>query len=255
MSLAHGLDGTDSSATASTREQRHAEHAEPVRGGSDLGDVESGAQPSRQLIRQASLSPGRHENDPLHASPPSRPGLQRWKSVDPAMLQSTQRGTDDSLNWEHDEGYSTPEIVSRPTDTYEQAEHERTAHTRRAGENEAAHGLYSEVKVDPSTGEIWQLKPPHLLLYSPANLHNFGWVVLNQRLVTATVLTNAGLWLKGILLAGWTLTIHQTGGLGVEQKDQHDFVAVFGTTYMGSVRADHAMPAHLAARYRCWLFA
>lgn len=51
----------------------------------------------------------------------------------------------------------------------------------------------------------------------------------------ATVLAESSMHVQCLLLTGWTLTLHLSGGLFIPLHDQHDFVIVFGTPYMGSI--------------------
>jgi hypothetical protein len=161
-------------------------------------------------------------------------GAERWREGFHCWVQLA------GVAGERDSQSSTPRAPSRMPATPELSEivQQRTsASKRRALEKSVALGLHAEV-TRSRNGEAWQTDPPHLLQYHVGELHNFGWALPCRRKIMTTVLINAGLWLKGLLLAAWTATIHQTGGLGVARQDQHDFVGVFGTTFMGAVRVD-----------------
>ena len=233
------LDDADSSATASSAMMRDEGADEPTPLPSNLRDVEIGA------LHTPTFPPRSKSQEFLpntfEAARVQR--LRRWQSVDPVdVIEWSKEGVRCRVQLagvagERDSQCSTPRMLSRATPTHEHSEsaqQNKSASVRRALEKSVTLGLHAEV-TRSRNGEAWQTDPPHLLQYNVSELHNFGWAVPCRRKIITTVLTNAGLWLKGMLLAAWTATIHQTGGLGVASEDQHDFVSVFGTTFMGSI--------------------
>ena len=103
--------------------------------------------------------------------------------------------------------------------------------------------LKPSVKVYSNPGSVWQVDPPHLLQYSPGDVHLYGWIPFADwrpgqgRMLTtivAGVVSSWGLHVQCVLLVGWTFVLHMNV-LGLPLTAQYHLLKIFSTNWMGSI--------------------
>ncbi|CAG9463547.1 unnamed protein product [Pedinophyceae sp. YPF-701] len=90
-------------------------------------------------------------------------------------------------------------------------------------------------KVERRRDVLWQTHPNRLLKYRSSHLHEYGYIpFLVPRNMKATIMSRPWLHFQTLLLCGLCGVIHGTG-LGLEEDDLENFVALFGATHLGSI--------------------